>query len=177
MPHTHIYFLTEKARHKLIHAASHKNMNLRRILGHALLLDTLIAELSESELISSEDNSQNEAFFMLESNEHNPRNPGCLNSGPDSESESDSDSCSEPDSDCSSYCDSDCDSEPDSDSEAELDLDSTSIAKQKYISFYSRVKLPVSSLVDILINRGVVILATILPLHLNVKRLSGGNTQ
>jgi hypothetical protein len=41
-----VYCLAERARDNLIQVASHKHLDLRRALGHARLLDVLVAELS-----------------------------------------------------------------------------------------------------------------------------------
>lgn len=172
MHYTQIYSLTEKARYKLMHAASHKSMNLRRVLGHALLLDTLVAELSETEVVWSEDNPQNEVFAELESDDYNLQNSCHLTSSSDSDSDSNSDSYSvygsdhdsdpKSDSDCCSDYSSDCTAGFDLDLDTELDFDWKSDTYcKKLIPFFSRVKFPASRLVDLFINRGVVTLTTV----------------
>ena len=55
-----IYFLAGRARGKLVQQASSKDPDIRRILGHARLLDSLVMELSARQSTWSEKDAQEE---------------------------------------------------------------------------------------------------------------------
>jgi len=91
------YLLLETARDNLAQEARRKNVDLRRVLGHALLLDTLVAGLSELEAMREECGVQDEAVEGRSSKDHRittgtSGDSGSGHSNSDSESDSDSDS-------------------------------------------------------------------------------------
>lgn len=102
----HIYSLTEQVRCNLLEVASHKDIDLRRVLGHAMLLDTLVAELSVLELMWDEDSVQCEHIETSEEQQCNPEDSDdlYLSYGSDTESDWISDTDSDSDTDlCSEY--------------------------------------------------------------------------
>lgn len=108
-----IYSFAERVRGKLTQEASRKDPHLRRVLGHAKLLDDLLIELSATESTwNNESDAQDEAVVGSEEDRCDP------------EDSDDSDSDSDADLDWGS--DSDSDSETDSDSDPDSDSDSSS---------------------------------------------------
>lgn len=114
--HQDLYTLAEKARGHLAREASQKNLNIRRILGHAQLLDTLVAELTVLDFFSEEDCPQD--MTVVDGAKCNCDAEGAediyLNSEPDSSDSSDSDWDSDSDTESESESDSESDSDPDS---------------------------------------------------------------
>ena len=90
----YICSLTEIARGNLAQAASRKDVDLRRVLGHAILLDTLIAEHLMLKSMWDEKGFQNE----VEGSEEHDCDPEDSDSDTDSDwdSDTDSDSGSDP---------------------------------------------------------------------------------
>ena len=90
-----IYFLAGRARGKLVQQASSKDPDIRRILGHARLLDSLVMELSARQSTWSEKDAQEEDNHV----DAGPEGGRCypeLEDSDDSDSDSsDSDSGSE----------------------------------------------------------------------------------
>lgn len=100
--------LAERVRGKLTQEASRKDPHLRRVLGHAKLLDYLFMELSATESTWNESDAQDEVVVGSEEDR-------CDREDSDSDSDSsDSDSDSETDSDTDSDTDSNTDSDTDS---------------------------------------------------------------
>ena len=80
-----IYSLAERARGKLTQEASRKDPQLRRVLGHAKLLDYLFIELSSIESTWDESDAQDEVVVGSEQDRCDPKDSD------DSDSDSDSD--------------------------------------------------------------------------------------
>lgn len=104
-----IYLLATRARGKLSQEASRKDPNLRQLLGHAKVLDSLFIELSAAESMCYENNAQDEVIVGTEEDRGDPK---------DSDADSDSDSESDSESDLDLGSDSDSDSETDSDTDS-----------------------------------------------------------
>lgn len=115
-----IYSLAERVRGKLTQEASRKDPHLRRVLGHAKLLDDLLIELSATESTwNNESDAQDEAVVGSEEDKCDPEDSD------DSDSDSDSDS------------DLDWGSDSDSDSETDPDSDSDSSSEWRSYAYYS----------------------------------------
>jgi hypothetical protein len=115
-----IYSLAGRARGKLVQQASRKDPDMRRILGHAKLLDSLVMELSVGESTWNENEAQDEVVAGSEGGRCYPKDfLDSDDSDSDSESDSDSDSDSDWDSDTDSDMDSDSSSERHSDEDFE----------------------------------------------------------
>lgn len=100
-----VYSFAERVQDNLTQVAARKHVDLRRILGHARLLDTLVAELSVLDTVWDE-NGVHDEDAAVGSEGHD-----CDSEDSDSDSDSDSDWDSDTDSD------SETDSDPDSGSE------------------------------------------------------------
>jgi hypothetical protein len=106
-----IYSLAERVRGKLTLAASRGDPDLRRVLGHARLLDSLFNELSES--TKNGNGAQDEVVAGsgrcdlgdLDDSDPDSDSDSDSNSDSDSDSETDSDSDSDSDSEWRSYAD------------------------------------------------------------------------
>jgi hypothetical protein len=108
-----IYSLAGRARGKLTQEAARKDPHLRRVLGHATLLDHLLIELAATESTWNESDAQDEAVVGSEEDRCDPEDSD------DADSDSDSDS----DSDLDWGSDSDIDSDTDSDSDSDSGLE------------------------------------------------------
>jgi hypothetical protein len=115
-----LYYLAENARGRLAREASKGNLNIRKILGHAQLLDTLVAEVSVLDYFQEDHDAQvsaRECEIEVEEVE-------------DADLDSESDS-------------SDSDSDWDSDSDMDLELDpETDSASEWYSSDECNQEVP-----------------------------------
>ncbi|PVH68296.1 hypothetical protein DL98DRAFT_522847 [Cadophora sp. DSE1049] len=106
---TDISSLAERVHGKLTQEATRKDPDLRRVLGHAKLLDSLFIELSATESTWNESDAHEKVVVGSEEDR-------C-----DHEDSDDSDSDSDSDSDLDWASDSDSDSDTDSDSDSDSD--------------------------------------------------------
>jgi hypothetical protein len=104
-----VYSLLERARGNLLHVASHKRIDLRRALGHARLLDTLLAvlEVAEDEDMVEEE----EALIDCDPEDWNDSDSDSEDSDSDAEWDADTTSVLESGSESGSESESDPDSE------------------------------------------------------------------